>query len=615
MLASRSIGAIIGGTVFVNKKNIRNFCIIAHIDHGKSTIADRLIEYTGALSKREMESQVLDSMDLERERGITIKAQSVRLQYTAKDGETYMLNLIDTPGHVDFTYEVSRSLAACEGALLIVDAAQGIEAQTLANVYLALEHDLEIIPIINKIDLPSADPERVKQEIEDVIGLDTSNAVLASAKTGEGIPDILERIVEYVPEPKGDDDKPLQALIFDSHFDAYKGVIAYVRVMDGTIKPGMQLKMMATKKTFDVTEVGVFRPHLANVDGLDAGQVGFVAGSIKNVQDVRVGDTITSVDNPAAEALPGYRKVTPMVYCGLYPVDTADYDALKDALEKLQLNDASLVFEPETSAALGFGYRCGFLGLLHMDVVQERLEREYKLNLITTAPSVIYHVYKTDGEMIKIDNPSDLPSPQQIDHIDEPYVRASVIVPNDFVGTVMELSQEKRGEFKEITYLDETRVTVVYHLPLSEIIYDYFDRLKSSTRGYASLDYELCGYQTSKLVKLDILLNGDPVDALSVIVHKDKAAQRGRTLAEKLKGIIPRQMFEIPIQAVVGSKVIARETVRAMRKDVLAKCYGGDITRKRKLLEKQKEGKKRMKQVGSVEVPQEAFMAILKIDD
>ena len=615
MLASYSIGAIIGGTVFVNKKNIRNFCIIAHIDHGKSTIADRLIEYTGALSKREMESQVLDSMDLERERGITIKAQSVRLQYTAKDGETYMLNLIDTPGHVDFTYEVSRSLAACEGALLIVDAAQGIEAQTLANVYLALEHDLEIIPIINKIDLPSADPDRVMQEIEDVIGLDTSNAVLASAKTGEGIPDILERIVEYVPEPKGDDDKPLQALIFDSHFDAYKGVIAYVRVMDGTIKPGMQLKMMATKKTFDVTEVGVFRPHLANVDGLDAGQVGFVAGSIKNVQDVRVGDTITSVDNPAAEALPGYRKVTPMVYCGLYPVDTADYDALKDALEKLQLNDASLVFEPETSAALGFGYRCGFLGLLHMDVVQERLEREYKLNLITTAPSVIYHVYKTDGEMITIDNPSDLPSPQQIDHIDEPYVRASVIVPNDFVGTVMELSQEKRGEFKEITYLDETRVTVVYHLPLSEIIYDYFDRLKSSTRGYASLDYELCGYQTSKLVKLDILLNGDPVDALSVIVHKDKAAQRGRTLAEKLKGIIPRQMFEIPIQAVVGSKVIARETVRAMRKDVLAKCYGGDITRKRKLLEKQKEGKKRMKQVGSVEVPQEAFMAILKIDD
>ncbi len=615
MLASCLIGAIIGGTVFVNKKNIRNFCIIAHIDHGKSTIADRLIEYTGALSKREMESQVLDSMDLERERGITIKAQSVRLQYTAKDGETYMLNLIDTPGHVDFTYEVSRSLAACEGALLIVDAAQGIEAQTLANVYLALEHDLEIIPIINKIDLPSADPDRVMQEIEDVIGLDTSNAVLASAKTGEGIPDILERIVEYVPEPKGDDDKPLQALIFDSHFDAYKGVIAYVRVMDGTIKPGMQLKMMATKKTFDVTEVGVFRPHLANVDGLDAGQVGFVAGSIKNVQDVRVGDTITSVDNPAAEALPGYRKVTPMVYCGLYPVDTADYDALKDALEKLQLNDASLVFEPETSAALGFGYRCGFLGLLHMDVVQERLEREYKLNLITTAPSVVYHVYKTDGEMIKIDNPSDLPSPQQIDHIDEPYVRASVIVPNDFVGTVMELSQEKRGEFKEITYLDETRVTVVYHLPLSEIIYDYFDRLKSSTRGYASLDYELCGYQTSKLVKLDILLNGDPVDALSVIVHKDKAAQRGRTLAEKLKGIIPRQMFEIPIQAVVGSKVIARETVRAMRKDVLAKCYGGDITRKRKLLEKQKEGKKRMKQVGSVEVPQEAFMAILKIDD
>lgn len=599
----------------MNKKNIRNFCIIAHIDHGKSTIADRLIEYTGALSKREMESQVLDSMDLERERGITIKAQSVRLEYKAQDGETYMLNLIDTPGHVDFTYEVSRSLAACEGALLIVDAAQGIEAQTLANVYLALEHNLEIIPIINKIDLPSADPERVRQEIEDVIGLDTSNVVLASAKTGQGIPEILERIVEYVPEPQGEDDKPLQALIFDSHFDAYKGVIAYVRVMDGKIKPGMQLKMMATKKTFEVTEVGVFRPYLANIDGLDAGQVGFVAGSIKNVQDVRVGDTITSVDNPAAEALPGYRKVTPMVYCGLYPVDSADYDALKDALEKLQLNDASLVFEPETSAALGFGYRCGFLGLLHMDVIQERLEREYKLNLITTAPSVIYNVYKTDGEMITIDNPSDLPTPQEIDHIDEPYVRASVIVPNDFVGTVMELSQEKRGEFKDMTYLDETRVTVVYHLPLSEIIYDYFDRLKSSTRGYASLDYDLCGYQTSKLVKLDILLNGDAVDALSVIVHKDKAAQRGRTLAEKLKGIIPRQMFEIPIQAVVGSKVIARETVRAMRKDVLAKCYGGDISRKRKLLEKQKEGKKRMKQVGSVEVPQEAFMAILKIDE
>lgn len=599
----------------MNKKNIRNFCIIAHIDHGKSTIADRLIEYTGALSKREMESQVLDSMDLERERGITIKAQSVRLEYKANDGETYMLNLIDTPGHVDFTYEVSRSLAACEGALLIVDAAQGIEAQTLANVYLALEHNLEIIPIINKIDLPSADPERVRQEIEDVIGLDTSNVVLASAKTGQGIPEILERIVEYVPEPQGEDDKPLQALIFDSHFDAYKGVIAYVRVMDGQIKPGMQLKMMATQKTFDVTEVGVFRPYLANIEGLDAGQVGFVAGSIKNVQDVRVGDTITGVDNPAPEALPGYRKVTPMVYCGLYPVDSADYDALKDALEKLQLNDASLVFEPETSAALGFGYRCGFLGLLHMDVIQERLEREYKLNLITTAPSVIYNVYKTDGEMITIDNPSDLPTPQQIDHIDEPYVRASVIVPNDFVGTVMELSQEKRGEFKDMTYLDETRVTVVYHLPLSEIIYDYFDRLKSSTRGYASLDYELCGYQTSKLVKLDILLNGDAVDALSVIVHKDKAASRGRTLAEKLKGIIPRQMFEIPIQAVVGSKVIARETVRAMRKDVLAKCYGGDISRKRKLLEKQKEGKKRMKQVGSVEVPQEAFMAILKIDD
>lgn len=595
-------------------KNIRNFSIIAHIDHGKSTIADRLIEYTGTLSQREMEAQVLDQMDLERERGITIKAQAVRLEYVGKDGETYQINLIDTPGHVDFTYEVSRSLAACEGALLVVDAAQGIEAQTLANVYLALEHNLEIIPVINKIDLPSAEPDKVKQEIEDVIGLDTSDAVLASAKAGIGIEEILDQIVAKVPAPNGDANKPLSALIFDSYFDAYKGIIAYVRVMDGTIKPGMKLKMMATNKTFEVTEVGCFKPALMTIPELGTGQVGFVAGSIKNVKDVRVGDTITNAENPVAKPLPGYRGINPMVYCGLYPVDSADYDNLKDALEKLQLNDASLLFEPETSIALGFGYRCGFLGLLHMDVIQERLEREYNLSLITTAPSVIYHVTKTNGDMLKIDNPSNLPPTTEIAHIDEPYVRATVIVPNDYVGAVMELSQEKRGEFKDMKYLDVNRVMITYHIPLSEIIYDYFDRLKSSTRGYASLDYELVDYQTSKLVKLDILLNGDAVDALSVIVHVDKAAQRGRQLAEKLKGIIPQQMFEIPIQAAIGNKIIARETVRAMRKDVLAKCYGGDITRKRKLLEKQKEGKKRMKSVGSVEIPQEAFMAILKID-
>ncbi len=595
-------------------KNIRNFSILAHIDHGKSTIADRLIEYTGALTSREMEAQVLDSMDLERERGITIKAQAVRLEYVGKDGEKYMINLIDTPGHVDFTYEVSRSLAACEGALLVVDAAQGIEAQTLANVYLALENNLEIIPVINKIDLPSADPEKVKHEIEDVIGLDASEAVLASAKTGIGIEEILDAIIDKVPAPSGDVNAPLQALIFDSYFDAYKGVIAYVRVMDGNIKPGMKLKMMATDKTFEVTDVGIFKPSLINIDELGPGQVGFVAGSIKNVKDVRVGDTITSLHNPAQNQLPGYRKMNPMVYCGLYPVDSADYDALKDALEKLQLNDASLLFEPETSIALGFGFRCGFLGLLHMDVIQERLEREYNLTLITTAPSVIYKVYKTDGEVLDIDNPSKLPTPQEIDHIDEPYVKATVIVPKDYVGAVMELSQEKRGEYQDMKYLDENRVMITYNIPLSEIIYDYFDRLKSSTRGYASLDYELIGYHTSILVKLDILLNGEAVDALSIIVHRDKAAQRGRLLAEKLKAIIPKQMFEIPIQAAIGNKVIARETVRAMRKDVLAKCYGGDISRKRKLLEKQKEGKKRMKQVGSVEIPQEAFMAILKID-
>lgn len=598
----------------MNTSHIRNFSIIAHIDHGKSTLADRLLEYTGALSAREMENQVLDQMELERERGITIKAQAVRLTYTAKNGQTYMLNLIDTPGHVDFTYEVSRSLAACEGALLVVDAAQGIEAQTLANVYLALEHNLEIITVINKIDLPSADPERVKHEIEEVIGLDASDAVLVSAKTGFGIEEVLEAIVAKIPPPASDAAKPLKALIFDSHFDSYKGVIAYVRVMDGSIRPGMKIRMMATDKKFEVTEVGVFRPYLANVDEIGPGQVGFIAASIKNVKDTRVGDTITDLDNPAAEPLPGYRKVTPMVYCGLYPIDSVDYDSLRDALDKLKLNDASLLYEPETSIALGFGFRCGFLGLLHMDVVQERLEREYNLTLITTAPSVIYKVYKTDGEVITIDNPSRLPIAQEIEHIEEPYVKASIIVPNEYVGAVMELSQEKRGVYQDMKYLDTTRVLIAYHLPLSEIIYDYFDRLKSSTRGYASLDYELIGYQESDLVKLDILLNGEPVDALSVIVHREKAAYRGRGLAEKLRGIIPRQMFEIPIQAAIGNKVIARETVKAMRKDVLAKCYGGDISRKRKLLEKQKEGKKRMKQVGNVEVPQEAFMAILKMD-
>ncbi|MGL6016769.1 MAG: translation elongation factor 4 [Selenomonadaceae bacterium] len=595
-------------------KNIRNFSIIAHIDHGKSTIADRLIEYTGALSAREMEAQVLDSMDLERERGITIKAQTVRLNYKGKDGELYELNLIDTPGHVDFTYEVSRSLAACEGALLVVDAAQGVEAQTLANVYMALENDLEIIPVINKIDLPSAEPELVKREIEDIIGLDTSDAVLASAKSGIGIEAILDQIVEKIPAPAGDPEKPLRALIFDSNFDSYKGAIAHIRVIDGCIKPGMTLKMMATGKNFEVTDIGAFCPAPVNMPELSAGQVGFIAGSLKNVKDVRVGDTVTSAVRPALEALPGYRGVNPMVYCGLYPVDSADYDNLKDALEKLQLNDAALMFEPETSVALGFGYRCGFLGLLHMDVIQERLEREYNLKLITTAPSVIYHVYKTNGEMIRIDNPSNLPPPTEIEHIEEPYVKATVIVPNDYVGAVMEISQEKRGEFKNMDYLDVNRVMIIYHIPLNEIIYDYFDRLKSSTRGYASLDYELLDYRPSKLVKLDILLNGEPVDALSNIVHTDRAAMRGRQLAAKLKGIIPQQMFEIPIQAAVGNKIIARETVRAMRKDVLAKCYGGDISRKRKLLEKQKEGKKRMKSVGSVEVPQEAFMAILKID-
>ena len=599
----------------MEQKHIRNFSIIAHIDHGKSTIADRLIEYTGTLSEREMEAQVLDSMDLERERGITIKAQTVRLDYRGEDGELYELNLIDTPGHVDFNYEVSRSLAACEGALLVVDAAQGVEAQTLANVYLALEHDLEIVPVINKIDLPSAEPERVKEEIEDSIGLDTSTAVLASAKTGIGIKEILDAVVAYIPPPEGDADAPLRALIFDSYFDAYKGVIAHVRVKEGVIKKGMKLKLMATGKTFEVTDVGCFRPRPVDTGELRTGEVGFIAGAIKDVRDVRVGDTVTGAERPAAEALPGYRGVTPMVFCGLYPEDSKDYDNLREALEKLQLNDAALVFEPETSIALGFGFRCGFLGLLHMDVIQERLEREYNLGLIMTAPSVVYHVYRTDGTMREVSNPADLPPATEIEHIEEPCVKATVIVPKDYVGAVMEISQEKRGVFQTMDYLDATRVTVIYHIPLNEILYDYFDRLKSATRGYASLDYELIDYQTSNLVKLDILLNGDPVDALSTIVHRDRAAARGRQLATKLKEIIPQQMFEIPIQAAIGSKIIARENVRARRKDVLAKCYGGDITRKRKLLEKQKEGKKRMKAVGSVELPQEAFMAVLKIDD
>jgi GTP-binding protein LepA len=597
------------------QSKIRNFCIIAHIDHGKSTLADRILEYTGTLTSREMQAQVLDKMDLERERGITIKLTAVRLTYKADDGEEYYFHLIDTPGHVDFTYEVSRSLAACEGALLVVDAAQGIEAQTLANVYLALDNNLEILPVINKIDLPSADPERVRQEIEDVIGLDASEAVLASAKAGIGIKDILEQAVQKIPAPQGDPEKPLKALIFDSHYDPYKGVIVYLRIIDGTVKPGTKIKFMATGAVHDVVEVGTFNPRPVSGSELTVGDVGYVAASIKNVKDTRVGDTVTDALRPTTDALPGYRKINPMVFCGLYPIDSSDYDDLREALEKLELNDASLSYEPETSTALGFGFRCGFLGLLHMEIIQERIEREFNIPLITTAPSVVFKVTLTSGEMLQIDNPSNYPEQGKIEYVEEPFVKASIIVPNDFVGTVMELCQGKRGEFINMEYLDTNRVTLTYNIPLGEIVYDFFDQLKSSTKGYASFDYELSGYKQSKLVKMDIMLNGEHVDALSIIVHRDRAYNRGRAICEKLKDLIPRQMFEVPVQASVGTKVIARETIKAMRKNVLAKCYGGDISRKRKLLEKQKEGKKRMKQVGNVEVPQEAFMAVLSIDE
>ncbi len=594
---------------------IRNFCIIAHIDHGKSTLADRLLELTGEVEKRDMEEQLLDNMDLERERGITIKAHAVTLKYKASDGEVYTLNLIDTPGHVDFNYEVSRSLAACEGALLVVDASQGIEAQTLANTYLAIDHDLEVVPIINKIDLPAAHPEEVIAEIEDIIGIPAEGAPKISAKTGQNVAAVLDEIVEKIPSPSGDESAPLKALIFDSYYDSYRGVIVYVRVKDGKIKPGDRIRMMQTKAEFDVVEVGTMHPSgLNSKDCLLAGDVGYIAASIKNIRDTRVGDTVTLVNNPAPSPLPGYKKVNSMVYCGIYPADGAQYEDLKEALMKLQLNDASLMFEPETSIALGFGFRCGFLGLLHMEIIQERLEREYNLDLVTTAPSVIYKVHKTNGELIWCDNPTNLPDPSEIDYMEEPIVKAEILVPVDYVGNVMELCQERRGIFKNMEYIEQTRALVHYDLPLNEIIYDFFDALKSRTKGYASFDYELSGYIKSDLVKLDILINGELVDALSFIVFKDNAYSRGRKMAEKLKDNIPRQLFEVPIQAAVGSKIIARETVRAMRKDVLAKCYGGDITRKKKLLEKQKEGKKRMRQVGSVEVPQEAFMSVLKLD-
>ena len=600
----------------IDQSKIRNFCIIAHIDHGKSTLADRIIQMTGTLTDREMQEQVLDNMDLERERGITIKSQAVRIVYKADDGEEYIFNLIDTPGHVDFNYEVSRSLAACEGAILVVDAAQGIEAQTLANVYLAIDHDLEVMPVINKIDLPSADPERVKAEIEDVIGIDAEDAPQISAKSGLNVEQVLKQIVEKIPSPEGDKNAPLQGLIFDSMYDAYKGVIIFTRIKEGTIKVGTKMKMMATGESAEVVEVGTFGAGRFNpCDELTAGMVGYVTASLKNVQGTRVGDTITDADDPCAEPLPGYKKVNPMVYCGLYPTDGAKYPDLRDALEKLQLNDAALQFEAETSVALGFGFRCGFLGLLHLEIIQERLEREYNLDLVTTAPGVIYRVYKTDGSMIELTNPSNLPDPSEIDHMEEPIVTAEIMVTSEFVGAIMGLCQERRGVYLGMEYMEETRALLRYELPLNEIIYDFFDALKSRSRGYASLHYEMKGYQTSRLVKLDILINKEEVDALSFIVHEDTAYERGRKMCTKLKEEIPRHMFEVPIQAAIGSKVIARETVKAMRKDVLAKCYGGDISRKRKLLEKQKKGKKRMRQVGNVEIPQEAFMSVLKLDE
>ena len=600
----------------IDQSRIRNFCIIAHIDHGKSTLADRIIEMTGLLTDREMQSQVLDNMELERERGITIKSQAVRTIYKAKDGQEYIFNLIDTPGHVDFNYEVSRSLAACDGAILVVDAAQGIEAQTLANVYLALDHDLEILPVINKIDLPSADPDRVIEEIEDVIGLEASDAPRISAKTGENVEEVLEQIVHRLPAPTGDPEAPLQALIFDSIYDSYKGVIVFFRIREGSIRPGDAIKMMATGATADVVEVGYFGAgQFIPCDGLSAGMVGYLTASIKNVKDTRVGDTITHQKNPCAEPLPGYKKVNPMVYCGLYPADGAKYPDLRDALEKLQLNDASLQYEPETSVALGFGFRCGFLGLLHLEIIQERLEREHHLDLVTTAPGVVYRVHKTDGTMIELTNPSNLPDPSEIDYMEEPVVEAEIMVTSDYIGAIMDLCQERRGTYISMEYMEETRALIKYTLPLNEIIYDFFDALKSRSRGYASFDYEMKGYVRSDLVKLDILINREEVDALSFIVFKDTAYERGRKMCEKLKKEIPRHLFEIPIQAAIGGKVIARETVKAMRKDVLAKCYGGDITRKKKLLEKQKEGKKRMRQVGNVEIPQKAFMSVLKLDE
>ena len=600
----------------IKQEQIRNFCIIAHIDHGKSTLADRIIEMTGTLTSREMQNQVLDNMDLERERGITIKAQAVRTIYKAKDGKEYVLNLIDTPGHVDFNYEVSRSLAACDGAVLVVDAAQGVEAQTLGNVYLALDHDLEVIPVINKIDLPSAEPERVRQEIEDIIGLDASEAPLISAKAGLHIDEVLEQVVHNLPAPQGDRKAPLKALIFDSVYDSYKGVIVFCRFVDGEIKPGMTIRMMATGAQAEVVEVGYFGAgQFIPCDSIGAGMVGYFTASLKNVADTRVGDTVTSADRPCKEALPGYKKVNPMVYCGMYPADGAKYPDLRDALEKLQLNDASLQYEPETSAALGFGFRCGFLGLLHLEIIQERLEREYNLDLVTTAPSVIYKVYKTDGTMMELTNPSNLPDPSEIDYMEEPIVAAEIMVRSEYIGQIMDLCQERRGVYKSMEYIEETRAVLQYDLPLNEIIYDFFDALKSRSRGYASLDYEMAGYVKSNLVKLDILINREQVDALSFILHQSTAYERGRKMSEKLKEEIPRQLFEVPIQAAIGSKIIARETVKALRKDVLAKCYGGDITRKRKLLEKQKEGKKRMRQVGTVEVPQSAFMSVLKLDE